>query len=168
MSSRIDAAAARFLRTCRSKVRASKYHLRGLHPSPLSLSLSDLNFERRGIALPGSPARLPKKAHEREKENCEGRALTLEQVPVVVVRGQRRCLIGLLFQVEHPAGLLLRSPRLSFPRCSGSPISSPRRASHGARPLASPPFFFFYLYSLIRYLSGRVELANSSIVARDA
>lgn len=43
------------------------------------------------------------------KKNYEGRALTLEQVPVFVERGQRLGLISLLFEVQH-----LGSPCLRF------------------------------------------------------
>lgn len=42
-----------------------------------------------------------RKGQRFEKKNCEGRALTLEQVPVLVERSQSLCLIRLLFEVEH-------------------------------------------------------------------
>lgn len=46
-----------------------------------------------------------RKEQRDEKKNCEGRALTLEQVPVLVERSQGLCLIRLLFEVEHPSPL---------------------------------------------------------------
>lgn len=148
--------AARFLRTCRSKVRTSKYHSEGSTP-PLPVG-----FEFRAAwHRPARVSRAPSKEGARKGEgklrrSCahpragasrrRARPAPVPDWPVVPSRASR----------WPPSSL-------SSPRCSGSPIPSSRWASHGAPcPLASPPFF------LSAHLSDTYPVASSRRTRRSS
>lgn len=114
----------------------------------------------------GLPVFARPKARERprgkgeERKNCEGRTLTLEQVPVVIQRSQR--LIGLLFEVEHSAG---RLP----PRFLTAPLRQQCRhpVEFDGAPLSSAllPFFFLASHSLARVYSPGTRSDRFEFVA---
>lgn len=133
-----------FLRTCRSKGEGPRLPFQGLLLRRIWISNGVASARRSSFLR----AFVRKKAHEREKENCEGRALTLEQVPIVVERGQASLRLIGLFEVEHPAGFL--------------PLLPARRLLSALSLLSvSLLYYSFFFFSTFVHSSGR-EVVESS------